>query len=184
MITRENIIHFYAKYKENLKREDHIQENLLKADDQEIWIENLKNKSRVMRRLYIENEALLNLYIRPFLDGEARLSDELARELLHQIRMANDEGYEDNLAMLEVLELLDEYFQNSEDLDSYIWTLNLLGNLYNRPFGDEDGKNGMMYYNRIRALSSHYFEIEDFDVRKRILYSYYKFPVVMMNFNL
>lgn len=184
MITRENIIHFYTKYKENLKREDHIQENLLKADDQEIWIENLKNKSRVMRRLYIENEALLNLYIRPFLDGEARLSDELARELLHQIRMANDEGYEDNLAMLEVLELLDEYFQNSEDLDSYIWTLNLLGNLYNRPFSDEDGKKGMMYYNRIRALSSHYFEIEDFDVRKRILYSYYNFPVVMMNFNL
>ena len=33
MITRENIIHFYTKYKENLKREDHIQENLLKADD-------------------------------------------------------------------------------------------------------------------------------------------------------
>ena len=71
MITRENIIHFYTKYKENLKTEDQIQENLLKAEDQEAWIENLKNKSRMMRRLYIENEALLNLYIRPFLDGEA-----------------------------------------------------------------------------------------------------------------
>ena len=68
MITRENIIHFYTKYKENLKKEDQIQENLLKAEDQEAWIENLKNKSRMMRRLYIENEALLNLYIRPFLD--------------------------------------------------------------------------------------------------------------------
>ena len=29
MITRENIIHFYTKYKENLKTEDQIQENLL-----------------------------------------------------------------------------------------------------------------------------------------------------------
>ena len=27
----------------------------------------------MMRRLYIENEVLLNLYIRPFLDGEAEL---------------------------------------------------------------------------------------------------------------
>ena len=60
---------FYTKYKENLKTEDQIRENLLKAEDQEAWIENLKNKSRMMRRLYIENEALLNLYIRPFLDG-------------------------------------------------------------------------------------------------------------------
>ena len=74
MITRENIINFYTKYKENLKTEDQIQENLLKAEDQEAWIENLKNKSRMMRRLYIENEALLNLYIRPFLDGEASLN--------------------------------------------------------------------------------------------------------------
>lgn len=184
MITRENIIHFYTKYKENLRTEDHIQENLLKADDQEAWIENLRNKSRVMRRLYIENEALLNLYIRPFLEGEARLNDELAREFLHQIRVANDEGYEDNLAMREVLELLDGYFQKSDDLDSYIWTLNLLGNMYNRPFSDEDGKKGAAFFNRIRALSSRYFEIEDFDVRKRIIFSYYNFPVVIMNFNL
>ena len=80
MITRENIIHFYTKYKENLKTEDQIQENLLKAEDQEAWIENLKNKSRMMRRLYIENEALLNLYIRPFLDGEAELNEELAAQ--------------------------------------------------------------------------------------------------------
>ena len=130
MITRENIIHFYTKYKENLKTEDQIQENLLKAEDQEAWIENLKNKSRMMRRLYIENEALLNLYIRPFLDGEASLNEELAREFLHQIRMADDEGYEDNLAMLEILELLDGYFQKSDDLDSYIWTLNLLWEIF------------------------------------------------------
>ena len=184
MITEENIIHFYTKYKENLNLEDRIQENLLKADDQEAWIENLKNKSRVMRRLYIENEALLNLYIRPFLEGEAKLSHTLAKEFLHQILLANDEGYEDTLAMREVLELLDQYFQKSDDLDSYIWTLNLLGNFYNRPFSVEDGKKGAAYFNRIRGLSSHYFEIEDFDVRKRILYSYYNFPIVIANFDL
>lgn len=44
MITRENIIHFYTKYKENLKTEDQIQENLLKAEDPGAWIENLKNQ--------------------------------------------------------------------------------------------------------------------------------------------
>ena len=88
--------------------------------------------------------------------------------------MADEEGYEDNLAMLEILELLDGYFQKSDDLDSYIWTLNLLGNFYNRSFSDEDGKKGAMYFDRLRALSSRYFEIEDFDVRKRIL-----FPIII-----
>ncbi len=41
-----------------------------------------------------------------------------------------------------------------------------------------------MYFDRLRALSPRYFEIEDFDVRKRILFSYYNFPIVLMNFNL
>ena len=122
MITRENIIHFYTKYKENLKTEDQIQA----IEDTKRDMESTKIMDRLicgmMRRLYIENEALLNLYIRPFLDGEASLNEELAREFLHQIRMADDEGYEDNLAMLEILELLDGYFQKSDDLDSYIWT--------------------------------------------------------------
>ena len=53
-----------------------------------------------MRRLYIENETLLNLYIRPFLSGEVKLDDALAEELLNQIREANNEGYEDDLALL------------------------------------------------------------------------------------
>ena len=60
-------------------------------------MENLRGKSRIMRSLYIENEALLNLYIRPFIEEENRLNDELAEEFLNQIIEADDEGYEDDL---------------------------------------------------------------------------------------
>ena len=41
-------------------------DRLLQAEDQEIWLEKLRKKARSMRNLYIENEALLNLYVRPF----------------------------------------------------------------------------------------------------------------------
>ena len=184
MVTQGNIIHFYNKYKENLKTEAQVVEGLLEAKDQEAWIENLKKKSRIMRRLYIENETLLNLYVRPFLDGEAKLDDTLAKEFLRQIREADSQGYEDDLALVEVAEMLDGYFSKKDDLDSYIWTLNLLGGFYNRPFSEADGKKGAVYFSRLRNLSSHYFEIEDFNVRKRILHSFYNYPIVMMNFNI
>ena len=65
MVTQGNIIHFYGKYKENLETEAQILEGILDAGDQEAWMEKLRQKSKVMRRLYIENETLLNLYIRP-----------------------------------------------------------------------------------------------------------------------
>ena len=184
MITQANIIHFYNKYKENLDKEEQVLEGLLQADDQEVWIENMKKKSGIMRRLYIENEALLNLYIRPFLDGEVKLDDTLAEELLHQIRTADRENYEDELAMNEVTEMLEKYFKKQGMLDQYIWTLNLLGGFYNRVSSVEIGKKGAAYFDRIRSLSSHYFEIEDFEVRKRIIYSFYNYPIVTLNFNM
>ena len=104
MITRDNIIHFYEKYKRNLKIEEQTISKVLDAEDQEAWMENLRGKSRIMRNLYIENEALLNLYIRPFIEEENRLNDELAEEFLNQIIEADDEGYEDDLAMRSMME--------------------------------------------------------------------------------
>ena len=59
MITQGNIIHFYNKYKENLGTEAQVLEGILKAQDQEAWLGKLRQKSKAMRRLYIENETLL-----------------------------------------------------------------------------------------------------------------------------
>lgn len=37
-ITRENIAHFYEKYKENLKTEESVIEQFTKADTKENWV--------------------------------------------------------------------------------------------------------------------------------------------------
>ncbi len=184
MLTKNDIIHFYDRYKKNLKKEELVIARLLKAEDEEAWIENLKKKSRVMRSLYIENEALLNMYVRPFLENEDILNDALAEEFLHQIIQADREGYMDDLAMREVVERLEPYFEKKGNLNACIWTLNMIGSFYNRNSSVEDGKRSAQCYRRLQELSDRYFEIEDFDVRKRILYSYYNYPVVLFNFGL
>lgn len=66
MVSRKDIEDFYKKYKKNLDAEAQVIDRLLQAEDQEIWLEKLRKKARSMRNLYIENEALLNLYVRPF----------------------------------------------------------------------------------------------------------------------
>ena len=43
MITRDNIIHFYEKYKRNLKIEEQAISKVLDAEDQEAWMENRLN---------------------------------------------------------------------------------------------------------------------------------------------
>ena len=184
MITRDNIIHFYEKYKRNLKIEEQTISKVLDAEDQEAWMEKLRGKSRIMRNLYIENEALLNLYIRPFIEEENRLNDELAEEFLNQIIKADDEGYEDDLAMRSMMEVLSHYFEKHGKLSSYIWSLNSLGGFYNRAAEESGGKRSAEYFEKLRGLKSHYFELTDFNVRKRIIYSFYNYPIVLYNFHL
>lgn len=80
MITSSNIVEFFEQYKRNLEREEALNEAVLDAEDQEVWMENLRAKSRGLRQIYVENEALLNLYLRPFLEQESRLTKELAAD--------------------------------------------------------------------------------------------------------
>ena len=163
-ITRENIAHFYEKYKENLKTEESVIEQFTKADTKENWVANLKKKYRSMRQLYIENEALLNLYIRPFTEGRMELNDELADEFLKQIRDASAQGYEDSLSMLELAEVLEQYFLKHGKRDNYIWTINLLGGIHNAMPDRQDGEKAAWYFQKIRSFKDCYFEIENDDV--------------------
>ncbi len=88
MITKNDVIHFYTKYKENLKKEECVTAELMQAGNQEKWVEKLKQKFRIMRQLYIKNEAMLNMYVRPFVEERAELTEEVAKTFVEQIRLA------------------------------------------------------------------------------------------------
>ena len=182
MVSRKDIEDFYKKYKKNLDAEARVIDRLLQAEDQEIWLEKLRKKARSMRNLYIENEALLNLYVRPFLSGEVLLNDELADCFLHEIIDCRAEGYEDDLAFREVTELLNGYFREAKNRGGEIWCLNILGGLYNVGSGEGDGERSKAYFQQIVERKDLYFEIEDLGVRKRIIYAFYNHPVVSVNF--
>ena len=172
MITKEDIIHFYKKYKKNLKKEEQVMAELMQTDSQEAWVEKLKQKYRTMRQLYIENEALLNLCIRPFIEERAEVTDSVAQEFVNQIRLAWQEGFEDNVAMREMAEALVPYFQEHGPLEYYIWDLSLLGIFYNSSSETEEGRKGYEYFKKVCTFRDRYFEIEDFEVRKRIIYAF------------
>ena len=184
MLKQEDITYFYVKYKENLKIEQQVNNDLMNVHTNEEWINKLEQKNVVMKKLFIENEALLNLYIRPFIEDKEELSEELALEFLKQIRLADKEGFEDNLTMNEMCEILESYFEKNGPLNAYIWVLSMLGNFCNGSSEKKDGKKGFAYYDKICHLKKYYFEIEDFDVRKRILFAHYNRVAIMTNFNL
>ncbi len=154
----------------------------MNADNQEAWVEHLNQKYHVMRQLYIENEALLNRYVRPFLEGGEELTEPVAQEFIDQIWQAFSEGFEDSLTMMEVAEALEDYFREKGALNYYIWDLSILGILYNGSSQIEEGRKGFEYFEKLAAFRDRYFGIRDFEVRKRIIYAFYNRPVLLTNF--
>lgn len=184
MITRGDIVRFYQKYKAHLQTEQRMLDGLLIAEDREVWVEKLRAKSELMRNLYIENEMMLNLYIRPLLNGESRLTDELAGELLNQILSLEKEGFRDDLACAEVAHMLERHFERSGDEKAYIRTVHYLGGYYNCLFSAEEGRISCAYFDKLRARADRYFGYDNWETRKRILLSFYNYAVVNINWQL
>lgn len=182
MVTKAEIAHFYEKYKQNLQKEEQVTAELMYVSGQKEWVEKLKQRYRTIRQLYIENEALLNLYVRPYLEGRLELTEDVAVEFVNQFRLAWREGFEDAVSMLEMGEVVAAYLKDKNRLEDYIWCISLLGILYNNCMEKEEGEKGYGYFKKVCALSDHYFEIEDFEVRKRIIYAYYNRPILQVNF--
>ena len=111
MLTKNNIKDFFEKYKKNLIHEDALNEALFKAEDQESWIENLRERSEWIRKIYTENETMLNLYIRPFLENGNRLTFELADEFLNQLLDMAERGYCDRVICIQMTIVLQKYFK-------------------------------------------------------------------------
>ena len=181
MVTRANIAECYQKYKENMKREEFLRENSLCAEDQEGWIDRFKQNTQLWRQLYVENEAMLNLYIRPFLAGELRLTDSLAEEFLKQISDCHVEGYDDELLCGDVAYMLESYFEQHGSREGSLRIAHYLGNLLNTYDTEESYKKSLEYFDFLRGGMKDYFSIEDWTLRRSILFAFYNYPVVMVN---
>ena len=181
MITRSNIVEFFEQYKRNLEREEALNEAVLDAEDQEVWMENLRAKSRGLRQIYVENEALLNLYLRPFLEQESRLTKELAAELLKGLVDLGEQGVCDRLVCIRTGKLLRRFFEKENDRDSLLITVHVLGNFYSQFSMQKDYEDAAACFDVERKQLAHYAEIEDWNVRRRVLFAFYNYAVILVN---
>lgn len=181
MVTRRNIEDFFTKYIKNLEQEELLNETLFKAKDQEGWIENLEIKSRSSRMLYVENEAMLNLYLRPFLGAEKHLTEELADEFFKQLSEMSRQGYCDRLTCIRMAEVLQKYFKKQNNWEKWMITTHILGGFYSQYSDVEDAKKALACYDIERREFERYASIKDWEIRRRILFAFYNYAVVLVN---
>ncbi len=181
MVLRSNIREFYEKYRKNLAREEELDELLFQTKDQEEWMDQLREKTRVLRGIYVENEAMLNLYVRPFIQREKRLTPELAEEFLEQFYKMTAEGYSDRVACIKMGEAVLAYYEEQGELEKTLLTAHALGGFYNQYSEAEDELRALELYDMERKQAEKYTEFESWEVRRRMLFAFYNYPVVLVN---
>jgi len=85
-ITRDDITYFFNKYKFNSDQIFHLERRLLQESyDYNKWQKMLSANSELTRKLFVENEELLEKYIHPAIKNAERLSDDAVHNFLLHI---------------------------------------------------------------------------------------------------
>lgn len=178
MIAREDIAKFYSKYKENLKEEKELESYFFKTEDENEWLKLIRERQASMKTLYVENERLLDKYIRPFVMGEVAFCEEEAKEYMCQVERLCLEGYKDYMIGIAIAKKLCEYFKEKGNVDEYIRAIHFLGGLYSSNIDNNSRKKGLECFAIAREYITEYESFSQWNTRRRILLGWYNYCIM------
>lgn len=178
MIAREDIAKFYSKYKENLNKEKELESYLFKTENEDEWLKLVSERQVKMKKLYMENEKLLDKYVRPFVMGEVSFEEQEAKEYMCQVERLCLEGYKDYMTATAIAKKLSEYFREVGDTDEYIRATHFLGGLYSSNIDNNSRKKGLECYDITRGYIERYSSFTQWNTRRRILLGWYNYCIM------
>lgn len=181
-ITGDDIRSFYKMYKNNLEQEISIQSTVFHNENEELWIERLMRKNMHLKQLLVENEELLNIYIRPFIEGKEKINEELKDVFVDEIEKYVLETYSDMAAVIGIDRIVEDYIRKQGNLDDIIRYNKIMARFYGTENNTEMLKKSLAYNLEQLKYFERYSEIENWQTRRSILVSF--FNTCIMNANL
>ena len=172
-MERGIITSFYSKYREDQKMSRQFETDLQRATDRQDWVNKLALKSDFLRRTFRENEEALEKWIYPYVHRQLPLTEELASEFFDNAYDMVCEAESDALLTNEVLKMLREYYKAEGKMSEWTTCTYLLGTTYDDMFNDRSDELAQLFFEEIIHYGEEYVNIESWEVRRRILLSYF-----------
>lgn len=170
---------FYEKYFNNLVDEEEYENGFREAESQEQWLMNLQQRSMNIRALYDENQRLIDRYFTGVISGKEPLTDELAKMHLYRVWNMFVNGKTDYFIMLDLMLVLENYFQGRNMPEEHIRSLVMLINSYYSLDSVEYYKKAKEYFGKIKQYEDYFTKTKSKETRS-ILYKTYFIDSVHM----
>lgn len=125
-ITAEKVVFFFNKYKHNTEQIIHLERRILSESyDFEKWQEMLSANSELTRKLFVENEKLINEYIEPVIKHPEWLSKEAVHAFLLHVTFFLFENNIDFHVTDDLVTAILEKCPQIDDVDRFEGLMNL-----------------------------------------------------------
>lgn len=172
-----SISEIFTKYKENMDRQQELDEQLFNDCSKEEWFECLQKRAVENQRMYKENELLIQ-ELEKFLEND--LEEKSVQGLYAEAHQMYWDGYDDCQILLPVLFKLIDYYEANPDVEKLLF---LYGAIYYEENEVQNRREGVQKYNesynkKILEYRKDYFSLLTAAGRRRIWGAYYNLIVV------
>ncbi|MEG1947361.1 MAG: hypothetical protein RR139_09745 [Lachnospiraceae bacterium] len=179
-IGKEEIRQFYKEYKEKVRKQNEYENYLyflyLEPGQEEKWFLLLHDKSEFQKQVFEENEIKIKEVIQPFLEegkDKKLFTKETGDTFLAEILKMAKEDVFDSLLTVEILEKLQDYYKEENDIQNQIYCWFYLGYFYG--YMNNQRLNKMVYecYQKVIDCGKEQDRMDNPKICKMVLSSYF-----------
>ena len=140
------------------------------------WSKRYHDTSSRLHEEYDKNEAELNEFIYPILDGRIPMSHRLAHVLIEEIRQAVSKDCRDSLITSDVLEVIVKFYEDHppKNVEDHIMAVFLAADSCLSYGIDEKFRRAVEYYTMAISFTSHFDKCKNLHAKGMIFEAYYK----------
>lgn len=169
----EFLEHFKNEYMKNKDLQIELEEDLFKIESYDLWKNSLIKRSKMTRKIYLENESLI-ASLKEYLEED--LNEKTAHAFYNVLLEMYENECDDYPIMRLIIDKILPYFTKTNNYGKLVKIYHMLAFEYFEAFGRTGEakyiKQACEWYKKVISYKDHYSEIESSDERIQIIIAY------------
>ena len=152
MISCDDINHFFITYRENLKQSFQWNDRIFSSASKEEWLASMKCRAAAMNDIFIENQSMIDDFLKPILAAPESLSDEGFDLLLTWLKKMYYGEYDEPFFLRGLSLALIPHYEELHSVENLLFLYICAGYAHieiSRTADPEAGREAVSYYKKV-----------------------------------